>query len=103
MPKRLAKNNELVAEIKIMMTTFTVIYSWGIMPELIVLTLKDRPILTVLLILAGFFEAFSAGMNNVANAVGPLVGAGMMDVTTGIVLGGALLFFTHRTHQTNNP
>lgn len=53
--------------------------------------LKDRPILTVLLVLAGFFEAFSAGMNNVANAVGPLVGAGMMDVTTGIVLGGAFV------------
>ncbi|MEK5233027.1 inorganic phosphate transporter [Lysinibacillus sp. FSL K6-0232] len=53
--------------------------------------LKDRPILTILLILAGFFEAFSAGMNNVANAVGPLVGAGMMDVTTGIVLGGAFV------------
>ncbi|WP_155589936.1 inorganic phosphate transporter [Lysinibacillus cavernae] len=53
--------------------------------------LRDRPILTVLLILAGFFEAFSAGMNNVANAVGPLVGAGMMDVTTGIILGGAFV------------
>lgn len=49
--------------------------------------LKDHPILTVLLVLAGFFEAFSAGMNNVANAVGPLVGAGMMDVTIGIMLG----------------
>ncbi|MEK4172066.1 inorganic phosphate transporter [Lysinibacillus sp. FSL L8-0312] len=53
--------------------------------------LKDRPILTVLLVLAGFFEAFSAGMNNVANAVGPLVGAGMIDVTMGIVLGGAFV------------
>lgn len=53
--------------------------------------LKDRPILTVLLVLAGFFEAFSAGMNNVANAVGPLVGAGLMDVTTGIILGGAFV------------
>ncbi|WCH46917.1 inorganic phosphate transporter [Lysinibacillus sp. OF-1] len=53
--------------------------------------LKDRPILTILLVLAGFFEAFSAGMNNVANAVGPLVGAGMIDVTMGIVLGGAFV------------
>ncbi len=53
--------------------------------------LKDRPILTILLVLAGFFEAFSAGMNNVANAVGPLVGAGMMDVTTGIILGGTFV------------
>ena len=30
-------------------------------------------------------------MNNVANAVGPLVGAGMMGVTTGILLGGAFV------------
>jgi len=36
----------------------------------------------------GFFEAFSAGMNNVANAVGPLVGAGLMDAKTGVVSGG---------------
>ncbi|MEG0258756.1 MAG: inorganic phosphate transporter [Lysinibacillus sp.] len=53
--------------------------------------LKDRPILTILLVLAGFFEAFSAGMNNVANAVGPLVGAGMMSVSNGIWLGGAFV------------
>ncbi|MET4561504.1 sulfate permease [Lysinibacillus parviboronicapiens] len=53
--------------------------------------LKNRPILTVLLVFAGFFEAFSAGMNNVANAVGPLVGAGMMTVTNGIWLGGAFV------------
>ncbi len=30
-------------------------------------------------------------MNNVANAVGPLVGAGMMSVTSGIWLGGAFV------------
>ncbi len=30
-------------------------------------------------------------MNNVANAVGPLVGAGMMTVTNGIWLGGAFV------------
>ncbi|MFJ7951185.1 anion permease [Lysinibacillus sp. NPDC096418] len=53
--------------------------------------LKDRPILTVLLVLAGFLEAFSAGMNNVANAVGPLVGAGIMSVSNGIWLGGAFV------------
>ena len=53
--------------------------------------IKDRPILTVLLVLAGFSEAFSAGMNNVANAVGPLVGAGVMNVTNGIWIGGAFV------------
>ncbi len=53
--------------------------------------MKNHPILTVLLIFAGFFEAFSAGMNNVANAVVPLVGAGMITVTKGIWLGGAFV------------
>ncbi|PTX63245.1 sulfate permease [Melghirimyces profundicolus] len=41
-----------------------------------------------LLVLAGLMEAFSAGMNNVANAVGPLVGAGLMTVSDGILYGG---------------
>lgn len=53
--------------------------------------LHDRPWLTIVLILAGFLEAFSAGMNNVANAVGPLVGAGMISVTNGIWIGGAFV------------
>jgi sulfate permease len=41
-----------------------------------------------LLVAGGALEAFSAGMNNVANAVGPLVGAGMMSVSTGVWVGG---------------
>ncbi|MCZ8522220.1 MULTISPECIES: inorganic phosphate transporter [Paenibacillus] len=41
-----------------------------------------------LVIVAGFTEAFSAGMNNVANAVGPLVGAGVMGTDQGILWGG---------------
>ncbi len=41
-----------------------------------------------LLVGCGVYEAFSAGMNNVANAVGPLVGAGMMSTSAGIWLGG---------------
>lgn len=44
--------------------------------------------LTVLVLVAGFIEAFSAGMNNVANAVGPLVGAGLMSVDNGVFWGG---------------
>jgi sulfate permease len=36
----------------------------------------------------GLFEAFSAGMNNVANAVGPLVGANIMSTGDGIFWGG---------------
>ncbi|MBP1157613.1 sulfate permease [Paenibacillus sp. PvR052] len=44
--------------------------------------------LIVLVLAAGFIEAFSAGMNNVANAVGPLVGAGLMSVGNGVFWGG---------------
>jgi sulfate permease len=47
-----------------------------------------RRILVLLVIGAGCFEAFSAGMNNVANAVGPLVGADMITAETGIFWGG---------------
>ncbi|MFC7394972.1 inorganic phosphate transporter [Scopulibacillus cellulosilyticus] len=45
-------------------------------------------LLTVLLIIAGFFEAFSSGMNNVANSVGPLVGAGILNIGEGKWIGG---------------
>lgn len=44
--------------------------------------------LVVLLISAGCYEAFSAGMNNVANAAGPLVGAGILEAGTAILWGG---------------
>lgn len=44
--------------------------------------------LMLLVVIAGFTEAFSAGMNNVANAVGPLVGAGLMSTDTGVFWGG---------------
>ncbi|MGD6816234.1 anion permease [Metabacillus sp. 113a] len=49
---------------------------------------KRGSLLIYLLIAAGFFEAFSAGMNNVANAVGPLVAANLMSVGQGVWLGG---------------
>jgi sulfate permease len=44
--------------------------------------------LGALMVLTGFIEAFAAGMNNVANAVGPIVGAGILEGSTGIWLGG---------------
>lgn len=50
-----------------------------------------RRILVIFLIGAGCYEAFSAGMNNVANAVGPLVAADILSTTTGIWLGGAFV------------
>lgn len=45
-------------------------------------------ILPLLVIFMGMFEAFSAGMNNVANAVGPLVAAGIMSTHSGVFWGG---------------
>ncbi|HJV47245.1 MAG TPA: inorganic phosphate transporter [Bacillota bacterium] len=44
-----------------------------------------------ILILCGCIEAFSAGMNNVANAVGPLVGANMITTGQGIWVGSFFL------------
>ncbi|RXJ02026.1 anion permease [Anaerobacillus alkaliphilus] len=44
--------------------------------------------LVILLILSGGLEAYAAGMNNVANAVGPLVGAGLIEISTAVIVGG---------------
>lgn len=49
---------------------------------------KARRFLSVFVIIIGFFESFSAGMNNVANAAGPIVGAGIVSTKTGILIGG---------------
>ncbi|WP_209367748.1 inorganic phosphate transporter [Sediminibacillus dalangtanensis] len=49
--------------------------------------------LAVLVIFTGFMEAFSAGMNNVANAVGPLVASGMISIGLGTMLGGIFVAF----------
>ena len=53
-------------------------------------TLSVR-ILTLALVGSGIFVAFSAGANNVGNAVGPLVGAGILSVGGGLLLGGAVV------------
>jgi sulfate permease len=67
---------------------------------------KAVPILTVLVVFLGLFEAFSAGMNNVANAVGPLVGASILSTENGIFWGGlfvalGVLTLGHRVLETN--
>lgn len=54
---------------------------------------KAAPILSVLVVFMGLFEAFSAGMNNVANAVGPLVGASILSTENGIFWGGLSVAF----------
>lgn len=52
---------------------------------------KWKGVLAALLIITGFIEAFSAGMNNVANAIGPLVGADMLNQSLAMWLGGICL------------
>ena len=47
-----------------------------------------RKIINILLTISGCYVAYSAGANNAANAVGPLVGAGFMTQTTGAIIGG---------------
>lgn len=49
---------------------------------------KVNAILTVLITISGVFLAFSGGANNSANAVGPLVGLGIMNSSTGAILAG---------------
>ncbi|MEH7303151.1 inorganic phosphate transporter [Neobacillus drentensis] len=67
---------------------------------------KAVPFLSVLVLIMGMFEAFSAGMNNVANAVGPLVGANILSTEDGIFWGGIFvalgaLLLGHRVLETN--
>ncbi|TDL30779.1 inorganic phosphate transporter [Jeotgalibacillus sp. S-D1] len=67
---------------------------------------KAAKYLAPIVVIMGLFEAFSAGMNNVANAVGPLVGAGLMGTNDGILWGGLFvalgaLFLGHRVMETN--
>lgn len=49
---------------------------------------KNARFLSIIVVVMGLFEAFSAGMNNVANAVGPLVGAGIFTQKGGLFWGG---------------
>lgn len=50
-----------------------------------------RSIIVKLLTATGCYVAYSAGANNTASAIGPLVGAGFFDQTTGTILGGLTL------------
>ncbi|WP_413380237.1 inorganic phosphate transporter [Alkalihalobacillus sp. 1P02AB] len=49
---------------------------------------KWKKPLIFFLIACGCIEAYAAGMNNVANAVGPLVGAGLIEINTAVIYGG---------------
>jgi len=52
---------------------------------------KFRKILSWVVIASGCWVAFSVGANNAANAIGPLVGAKLVDVRSGAILGGAFI------------
>ncbi|MGG2016765.1 inorganic phosphate transporter [Bacillus sp. S10(2024)] len=67
---------------------------------------KLQPVFTILIIFAGLFEAYSAGMKNVANAIGPLVGAHLISLEKGSLIGGIFvalgaLFLGRRVIETN--
>lgn len=48
-------------------------------------------VLTLFLTFSGCYVAFSAGANNGANAVGPLVGIGIMDSRAGAIMAGVAM------------
>ncbi|MEI3607498.1 anion permease [Pseudogracilibacillus sp. SE30717A] len=48
-------------------------------------------LLALLVVLTGFMESVSAGMNNVANSVGPLVGTGLISIGQGVFVGGVFV------------
>ncbi|MBI3990539.1 MAG: inorganic phosphate transporter, partial [Candidatus Omnitrophica bacterium] len=49
---------------------------------------KIKRLLGILITVSGCYVAFSAGSNNAANAVGPLVGAGVLNIWQGAILAG---------------
>ncbi len=52
-----------------------------------------RRVLNILLTISGCYVAYSAGANNAANAVGPFVGAGLIEPVWGAVLAGLAIGF----------
>lgn len=50
-----------------------------------------KKILSWVVIASGCWVAFSVGANNAANAMGPLVGAGLINVSLGAMLGGVFI------------
>lgn len=50
-----------------------------------------KKVLTALVIMTGLVESFAAGMNNVSNAVGPLVGASLISMEQALLFGGLFL------------
>jgi sulfate permease len=67
---------------------------------------KNTLLLKSMLIAAGCWEAYAAGMNNVANAITPLVGSGIISMSNGILMGAVFvalgaIFLGGRVLETN--
>ncbi|MFC2949786.1 inorganic phosphate transporter [Virgibacillus sediminis] len=52
---------------------------------------KSFKAIAAIVVLIGFLEAISAGMNNVANAVSPLIASGVIGLDQGIIAGGLII------------
>lgn len=52
-----------------------------------------RKSLNILLTISGCYVAYSAGANNAANAIGPFVGAGLIDSIPGAIFAGIAIAF----------
>ncbi|WP_431800838.1 inorganic phosphate transporter [Halobacillus andaensis] len=79
------------------LTAFFLTFLCGLLKERIkprkLKSKKLTAVLSILLIVTGFLEAIAAGMNNVASAVGPLVGADVLNKSTGLITGGLFMAF----------
>jgi sulfate permease len=65
--------------------------AWGLNKVLIKRDVKPKKWIIWLVAGLGFVEAISAGMNNVANAMGPLVGSHLISIPNALFLGGLFL------------
>lgn len=71
---------------------YSILTCWRVLRKKWPFTFRmSQRVLIMIVIIAGFLEAVSAGMNNVANAVGPLVGAGILSLEAAMFVGGVFI------------
>ncbi|ODR79862.1 anion permease [Haladaptatus sp. W1] len=64
---------------------------WIVRPTLGPNTTMREFIGTLLVIIVGCYTAFSAGASNMANAIAPLVGSGVIEMNSGILIAGSAI------------
>jgi len=69
----------------------SVIYLEGLRPRIADDATAGELLASVLVVVIGCYMAFSAGASNVANAVAPLVGSGVITASWGVLLAGAAI------------